>query len=193
MGYRLSKIYTKTGDDGTTGLGNGERIAKNSLRIESLGAIDELNSSLGIVRACLTAPYMPNGLELWQLQLRQIQHELFDLGGELSIPDFMLLTEHDSARLEQEIDTMNALLPPLKNFILPAGSMAIAQTHMARTICRRAERALIALILQDSPVNRLSLQYVNRLSDWLFVFARTIALHEKGQEELWLQHRKPKA
>ena len=134
MGHRLSKIYTKTGDDGTTGLGDGSRVAKDSLRVEAYGTVDELNSCMGLLRAELADDHAMQPL------LSRIQHELFDLGGELCIPNFILIKEESIARLEQAIDAMNENLPPLKDFILPAGGKAASTCHIARSVCRRAER-----------------------------------------------------
>jgi len=175
VGHRLSKIYTRTGDQGTTGLGDGSRIPKHDLRIEAIGAVDELNSHLGL---CL-AESLP---ELIQQTLTQVQHELFELGAELCIPGTQRLSELQTTRLEEVLDTLNAALPPLKEFILPRGSRATAQCHVARAVTRRAERVLFALH-EISPQNPYTLTYVNRLSDLLFVMARTLT--QRNDEILW--------
>lgn len=183
MGHRLSKIYTRTGDDGSTGLGDGQRVAKDSSRVEAYGTVDETNSAIGLLRAHLNI----GGTHHLDDNLSRIQHELFDLGGELCIPNYRILQQACIDRLEQQIDRMNEDLPMLKNFILPAGNLATAQAHMARTICRRAERRLATLIAQDDDVSPLALQYLNRLSDWLFVVSRHIAREHGGTEVLWVR------
>ena len=166
MGYRLSKIYTRTGDAGTTGLGDGSRTAKDSARIAAIGDIDETNSIIGVM-LCEVLPDDVKDL------LLGIQHDLFDLGGELSIPGAQLLGVGQPARLEQAIDHYNGTLAPLKEFILPGGTRAAALTHLARTVCRRAERKLVGLA-ENENVSETARQYVNRLSDLLFVLARSI-------------------
>jgi cob(I)alamin adenosyltransferase len=177
VGNRLSKIYTRTGDDGTTGLGNGERVRKDDLRVEAYGTVDELNSTLGVVQAC--------GLSDGPAQLLAgIQQKLFDLGGELCIPETMTLSASDVDQLELALDKLNATLPPLKDFILPGGNQAAAACHMARTVCRRAERRLISLGEQSS-VNAYSVSYLNRLSDLLFVLARSLNVASGDAEVLW--------
>lgn len=181
MGHRLSRIYTRTGDQGSTGLGDGTRIGKDAPRMETIGTVDELNSLLGIL---LTHP-MRDDL---QQCLLETQHDLFELGGELSIPGHSLITAAYSERLEQALDRLNEPLPPLKEFILPGGSPAAAACHHARSVCRRAERCMVALHAQE-PVNAQGLIYLNRLSDLLFVLARTLARAEGGQEIFW--QRKP--
>jgi cob(I)alamin adenosyltransferase len=178
MGNRLSKIYTKTGDDGTTGLGDGSRVAKDSLRVEAYGTVDELNSFVGLLRAELADDHTMQPL------LSRIQHELFDLGGELCIPNFILIKEESIARLEQAIDAMNENLPPLKDFILPAGGKAASTCHIARSVCRRAERRVLSLS-QAETISLLGLKYLNRLSDYLFVAARVLAREHGGTEVLW--------
>ncbi|GGY34428.1 ATP--cobalamin adenosyltransferase [Bacterioplanes sanyensis] len=178
MGNRLSKISTKTGDQGETGLGDGSRVSKSSLRIQAIGDVDELNSWIGLLRTELTLE------DSLQALLDQVQHDLFDLGGELAVPGFNALSETLIADLEAELELLNRELPPLKDFILPGGSKAAAQCHMARAVCRRAERALVALQQQDE-ANPLALQYLNRLSDLLFVAARALARRDGGQEVLW--------
>lgn len=182
MGNRLTKIYTRTGDDGTTGLGNGERVPKDDLRVAAYGRVDELNSHIGLLRAYVhTSPESST----YDDMLSQIQHELFNLGGELCIPTHSILTQASIDHLESQIDTFNAHLPVLKDFILPAGSVACSQAHIARCVCRHAEREMVALQKRDANLNVLALGYINRLSDWLFVFARTLARLEGGTEVLW--------
>ncbi|CAN5450729.1 cob(I)yrinic acid a,c-diamide adenosyltransferase [soil metagenome] len=183
MGNRLSKIYTKTGDQGTTGLGDGSRVAKNDVRVEAYGTVDELNSAIGIV---LAFPQLPT---LVQESLIQIQHDLFDLGGELCIPNYQVMTAVHSHYLEQILDTLNSDLPPLKEFILPGGSPAAAACHLARAICRRAERRVVTLA-QEQTINEHVVIYLNRLSDLLFVMARVLARIAGGIEVLWQHERK---
>lgn len=178
MGNRLSKIATKTGDKGDTGLGDGSRVSKHSDRIQAIGDVDELNSWIGLLRAQLAADHA------LQAVLDQIQHDLFDLGGELAVPGFNALSATLIADLEAELEVINRQLPALKEFILPGGNQAAAHCHMARAVCRRAERALVAL-MQHQSVNELALQYLNRLSDLLFVCARSLAREGGGQEVLW--------
>ena len=177
MGHRLSKIYTRTGDEGTTGLGDGSRVPKHSPRVHALGDIDELNSMLGVLLATPLPAQMAD-------ELLEIQHDLFDLGGEISIPTATLLPGSACERLEGLIDGYNEHLPPLKEFILPSGGNATAQCHVARAICRRAERVLVELATTD-PVNATALQYINRLSDLLFVLARVLARRDGGREVMW--------
>jgi cob(I)alamin adenosyltransferase len=180
MGHRLSKIYTRTGDDGTTGLGDGSRIDKDHHRMESIGTVDELNSFLGLLMAELPLDdaYMP--------LLARIQHDLFDLGGELAVPGYTMISTERIGELESSLDALNEDLPPLKNFILPGGNKPAALCHIARSVCRRAERCLVALNKTDE-VNATGRQYLNRLSDFLFVMARLLARRNGGQEVLWLQ------
>ncbi|HOM13584.1 MAG TPA: cob(I)yrinic acid a,c-diamide adenosyltransferase [Rubrivivax sp.] len=166
MGKRLTQIATRTGDDGSTGLGDGTRVAKDHLRIQALGDVDELNSSLGVL---LAEPLPPDVREL----LGTIQHELFNLGGELSIPGYELLKADAVLRLDEALAQHNAALPRLQEFILPAGTRAAALAHVSRTVARRAERALVALAAQDK-VNAAPRQYLNRLSDLMFVLARVL-------------------
>ncbi len=184
MGHRLSKIYTRTGDDGTTGLGDGSRIDKDAPRMEAIGTVDEVNSHVGVLIASL--PANDEHLPL----LSQIQHDLFDLGGELAVPGFTLISDERISAIETELDRLNEALPPLKNFILPGGSLAAAQCHLARVVCRRAERCVITLTKTDK-VNPPVRKYLNRLSDLLFVLARLIARRDGGEEVLW-QPAKPK-
>lgn len=183
MGHRLSKIYTKTGDNGTTGLGDGSRVAKNDIRVEAYGTVDELNSAIGVVLAFASLPAFV------QEALTQIQHDLFDLGGELCIPNYTVMKAAHSVYLEHVLDTLNADLPPLKEFILPGGSPAAAACHLARAICRRSERRVITLAQQQA-VNEHVIIYLNRLSDLLFVTARVLAHVEGGTEVLWQHERK---
>ncbi|HEX5340044.1 MAG TPA: cob(I)yrinic acid a,c-diamide adenosyltransferase [Gammaproteobacteria bacterium] len=177
MGNRLSKIYTRTGDDGSTGLGDGTRVAKDSARVEAYGTVDELNSSLGVLLAEKLSQELSECLT-------RIQHELFDLGGELCVPGYTAITADHIVWLEQTLDRFNAGLPPLKEFILPGGNRAAAACHLARTICRRAERRTLTLH-RASSVNSEVLRYLNRLSDLLFVLARVIARQDGGTEVLW--------
>lgn len=179
MGHRLTKIYTRTGDDGSTGLGDGSRVSKCAHRVEAFGTVDELNACVGLLRAYLAPQHWAQGL------LETIQHDLFDVGGELCIPGYTLVKLSYIERLEQAIDAATAELPPLKDFILPGGSVAAAQTHVARTVCRRAERCIAKLMENDSQVSPLSLQYINRLSDYFFVLARQLARENNGSEVLW--------
>ncbi|MFW5824083.1 MAG: cob(I)yrinic acid a,c-diamide adenosyltransferase [Marinobacter sp.] len=182
MGNRLSKIYTRTGDDGSTGLADGNRIAKNALRVEAMGTVDELSCHLGVLVAQL------DGEEAVAAILGRIQHHLFDLGGELAIPGSQVMGGQHVRWLEETLDHFNAGLPPLKNFILPGGTPAAAQCHLARAVCRRAERVMVALGHEDS-INPDGRHYLNRLSDLLFVVARVLARRNGGQEILWQQHR----
>lgn len=184
MGNRLSKIYTRTGDDGTTGLGDGTRVAKDSARVAAYGTVDELNSALGVV----LAQTLPDAV---RDTLTEVQHELFDLGGELCIPGSALVDEADIARLEQRLDGFNESLPPLKDFILPGGGAAAANCHLARTICRRAERELVTLSHHDA-VRGEAIRYLNRLSDLLFVLARVLARADGNGEVLWRHERRPR-
>ena len=177
MGHRLSKIVTRTGDDGTTGLGDGSRVPKQHLRIETLGTVDELNSQLGLL---LCEPLIEDVRTL----LLGIQHTLFDLGGELSVPGRTVLNEVQVAELESAVERLNADLPPLKEFILPGGSRAAALCHVARSACRRAERCAFALAATEM-VSPVSLRYLNRLSDLLFVLARALNRAAGAGDTLW--------
>ena len=184
MGNRLSKIYTKTGDDGTTGLGDGKRVAKDSARVAAYGTVDELNSAIGVVLAQeIPAPVRET--------LTQAQHDLFDLGGELCIPGMAMVDDADVERLETALDGFNADLPALKDFILPGGGMAAACCHVARTVCRRAEREVVSLSRQES-VRPEAIRYLNRLSDLLFVLARVLARASGHGEVLWQHERRKK-
>ena len=181
MGQRLTQIATRTGDDGSTGLGDGSRTRKDSLRVAAMGDVDELNSNLGVL---LTEP-LPDDV---RVELLDIQHDLFDLGGELCIPGFENLAEAQVARLDTLLAKHNATLPRLAEFILPGGSRAAAVAHVARTVCRRAERAIVALG-QDEAVRPVCRQYVNRLSDLLFVLARVLNRHAGGTDVMWQKGR----
>jgi cob(I)alamin adenosyltransferase len=178
MGHRLSKIYTRTGDDGSTGLGDGTRVPKEHLRVEAYGTVDEANSALGVV---LAVPGLP---ETVLHALTEVQHDLFDLGGELAVPGYSVLTEAHVTALEDAVEQLNAQLPPLKEFILPGGSEAAARCHVARTVARRAERRCWTLAHAEN-TRGVALIYLNRLSDTLFVLARSLARHEAGTEVLW--------
>ena len=182
MGNRLSRIYTRTGDDGSTGLGDGSRTAKDSARVEAYGTVDELNSVLGTV----LAQTLPDDVR--ELLVR-VQHQLFDLGGELCIPGHAAVSTEDVSGLEQALDRLNEGLPPLKEFILPGGGAAAAHCHLARTVCRRAERCTVTLARAE-PVRAEALQYLNRLSDLLFVVARVLARASGAGEVLWKHERR---
>jgi cob(I)alamin adenosyltransferase len=179
MGNRLSRIYTRTGDDGTTGLGDGSRVPKDALRVNAFGTVDEANSALGV----LLAVALPDDV---RALLTTVQHQLFDLGGELCIPGHAAIQAADVAALERQLDQYNADLPVLKEFILPAGGEAAARCHLARTIVRRAERETVSLARHE-PVRAEALHYLNRLSDLLFVLARVLARADGHGEVLW-QH-----
>lgn len=181
MGHRLSRIYTRTGDQGTTGLGNGNRVSKNSLRVHAMGDVDELNASIGL----LLCEALPD--EVREL-LVGVQHDLFDLGGELCIPGMTMISEGHVSRLENALDGLNDSLEPLKDFILPGGSRAAALAHLARTVCRRAERMTVALS-QEEAVNDAPRQYLNRLSDLLFVLGRVLNRADGHGDVLWQKGR----
>ena len=181
MGNRLSKIVTRTGDDGTTGLADGSRVGKDTLRIAALGDVDELNSMLGLLLAEVPPADIAD-------ELVDIQHDLFDCGGEMAIPGYVAMTMAQVERLVGWVEVHNAPLPPLKEFILPGGHRSAALAHLARTTCRRAERAVVALgraEAQTKPVNPLTLQYLNRLSDYLFILARTLNRRAGRGDVLW--------
>lgn len=203
MGNRLSKIYTKTGDDGSTGMADGSRVSKADLLFEVMGDVDELNSNLGLVKSYYQLGLRTvdnnaaenSGLAAHMAQLNQpdfgqvlqiIQHLLFNLGGELAMPEYPGISETHTAWLEQQIDAMNAHLPPLKDFILPTGSVLVSQLHIARCVCRRAERHGVAL-RQSNPeaIRATALAFINRLSDWLFVASRFCCAPAQRQEVLW--------
>jgi cob(I)alamin adenosyltransferase len=177
MGYRLSKIYTRTGDAGTTGLGDGSRIGKDAPRIAALGDVDELNAILGLL-LCETLP------DEVRILMTGVQHDLFDLGGELSVPGGAFLKDTQPGRLEAAIDRYNGELEPLKEFILPGGTRAAALTHHARTVCRRAERSVVA-VAHNEAVSDAARQYLNRLSDLLFVLARWLNKDAGQGDVLW--------
>ena len=182
MGHRLSKIYTKTGDDGTTGLGDGTRVAKDSARVAAYGTVDEANSAIGLV----LASECPDDI---RALLTTVQHQLFDLGGELCIPGHAAIFDADIDALERALDALNADLPPLKDFILPGGGAAAARCHLARTVVRRAERETVTLARHD-PVRPEAVRYLNRLSDLLFVLARVLARASGHGEVLWAKQRR---
>ncbi len=181
MGKRLTQIATRTGDDGTTGLGDGTRTDKDALRVHAMGDVDELNSVLGVL-ACEDLP------DDVRAALSDIQHDLFDLGGELSIPGYIAVTDAHVLRLESAVERFNADLPPLKEFILPGGARAAGLAHVSRTVCRRAERALVHLA-QSETVSDATRKYLNRLSDLLFVLARVLNREAKVSDVLWRKDR----
>lgn len=182
MGNRLSKIYTKTGDDGSTGLGDGSRVAKDSVRVGAYGTVDEANSTIGLV----LASELPDGI---RMLLTAVQHQMFDLGGELCIPGHAAIFDADIERLEHHLDAYNDELPPLKDFILPGGGEAASRCHVARTVVRRAERETVALSRQEA-VRPEAVRYLNRLSDLLFVLARVLARASGHGEVLWNHDRR---
>ena len=182
MGNRLSKIYTRTGDDGSTGLGDGSRVSKDSARVTAYGTVDEANSAIGVVLAC----ELPEPV---RALLVSVQHHLFDLGGELCIPGHAAVFDADIEHLEQQLDAFNADLPPLKDFILPGGGPAAAHCHLARTVCRRAEREVVTLSHHDA-VRPEAIRYLNRLSDLLFVLSRVLARASGHGEVLWKHERR---
>jgi cob(I)alamin adenosyltransferase len=177
MGYRLSKIYTRTGDQGTTTLGDGSRVDKDSIRIEVVGTIDELNSVIGMVLSHKTPKPIRKCLS-------RVQHELFDLGGEVSIPDHVIIDEAHIKRLEVDLDHFNTDLPHLREFILPGGGRATSVCHLARAVCRRAERCAVSLA-RTEPLSPQVIAYLNRLSDLLFVVSRVLSRNEGRGEVMW--------
>ncbi len=189
---RLTRIYTRTGDDGSTGLADGQRLRKDSERIVAMGDIDELNALIGLLRAspfpeseaAPGTPVLKQKLPAIDESLATIQHRLFDIGGELALPGQSVAQASWVARLEEQLDALNGDLPPLQEFILPGGNLPAAQCHQARTVCRRAERALLRLSNSEK-VNSASLKYLNRLSDLLFVVARVLARVDGGREVTW--------
>ena len=181
MGNRLSKIATRTGDAGTTGLGDGSRIDKDALRVHAMGDVDELNSHIGAL-ICEDIP------DVMKQELFSIQHDLFDMGGELCIPGYTMITEAQVLRLDALLAKYNADLPPLKDFILPGGSRAASMAHVCRTVCRRAERALVS-VGKAEHVNEAPRQYMNRLSDLLFVLSRVLNRYAGGSDVLWEKER----
>ncbi|WYK05984.1 cob(I)yrinic acid a,c-diamide adenosyltransferase [Cereibacter sphaeroides f. sp. denitrificans] len=182
MGNRLTKIVTRTGDTGTTGLSDGARVDKDAPRMEAIGTVDELSSQMGLAQALIAGS--PEGAALCET-LSLVQHDLFDLGGALSMPLAPLLSEAHVARLDGILEALNAELPPLKEFILPGGSAAIAALHVARCVARRAERRLVSLLADEPQDGASGLAYLNRLSDLLFVMARTVARQEGVAEHYW--------
>jgi len=177
LGNRLTRIYTRSGDDGTTGLAGGSRLTKDHARIDTIGSVDELNSFIGLLRA----QTLPEAIDR---PLEAVQHRLFDLGGELAMPGTEVIGDPRVIDLEKTLDRFNADLPPLEEFILPGGSEAAARCHVARAVCRRAERDLVRLSRLE-PVNSASSRYLNRLSDLLFVLARVLARRDGGEEVIW--------
>jgi cob(I)alamin adenosyltransferase len=184
MGNRLSKIVTRTGDNGTTGLGDGRRVDKDNPHVQAMGDVDELNSHIGL----LLCEDLPQAI---REALIQVQHELFDIGGELCIPGHTAITEEDVLRLDELLAQYNANLTPLKDFILPGGTRAAAQAHVCRTVCRRAERSIVTLG-KDEYLNDYSRQYMNRLSDLLFVLSRALNRDAGGKDSLWQKERRLK-
>lgn len=183
MGHRLTKITTRTGDAGETGLGDGARVGKDSPRVQALGDVDELNSAIGV----LLAEDLP---EAMRAALQAVQQDLFDVGGELSIPGHRMVSAAQVARLDTQLEAWNAGLAPLKEFILPGGSRAAAAAHLARAVCRRAERSVVALGRAQG-VSEHTRQYLNRLSDLLFVAGRALNRHAGRGDVLWQHERKP--
>lgn len=177
MGNRISKVYTRTGDDGTTAMADGSRQPKHSPVMQAIGDVDELNAVIGLLRA----EDLPDSIDI---QLKLIQNDLFSMGGELSMPEFQLIDDGYIARLENDLDVMNEDLTPLKDFILPAGNRKVAVCHLARTVCRRAERSLVEYQQEFSVRDKL-LSYINRLSDYLFVLARYLARQSGCEEDYW--------
>lgn len=177
MGYRLTKITTKTGDKGTTGLGDGTRVSKDHIRVEAIGTIDECNSAIGV----LLAYPLPKAIKE---TLTRVQHKLLNVGGELCIPGYRLISPQNVIFLEKKINELNQNLPPLKDFILPTGGLGSSFCHFARTICRRAERKVVTLHQRET-INEQTLKYLNRLSDYLFVAARVLTRYERKKEVLW--------
>ena len=184
MGNRLTQIATRTGDEGTTGLGNNQRVSKNSLRVHAMGDVDELNSHIGL----LLCEAMPDDV---RTLLVEVQHQLFNLGGELSIPGFELLKAEAVAVLDQALKKYNAQLPKLEEFILPAGNRAASQAHICRTVARRAERATVALGNEEA-LNDAPRQYLNRLSDLMFVLSRVLNRMDGGTDVYWQSERMKK-
>jgi len=185
MGQRLTQISTRTGDNGTTGLGNNQRVSKNSLRVHAMGEVDELNSHIGV----LLCEDMPSDV---RDVLVEVQHQLFNLGGELSIPGFELLKAEAVAALDEALTHYNAQLPQLQEFILPAGSRGASLAHVCRTVARRAERATVALGNEES-LNETPKQYLNRLSDLMFVLARVLNRMNGGDDVYWKSQRMKQA
>ena len=181
MGNRLSKLATKTGDDGTTGIGGNQRLDKDSARIEAIGTVDELNACIGMT---CSQGIDSNIAEV----LTEVQHRLFDLGGELAMPGYTLVEDKHVSQLDTWLDEFNSQLPPLKEFVLPKGDLATTSCHLARTICRRAERRIVTLSRNEA-INQCTRIYLNRLSDLLFVFCRLLARVDSNSEEMWRSKR----
>ena len=181
MGHRLSKIATRTGDDGSTGLGDGSRTRKDALRVRAMGDVDELNSQIGL----LLAEPLPDEV---RADLLDIQHDLFDLGGELCIPGFTMLKDTQVARLDEKLAHYNATLPRLEEFVLPGGTRPASLAHVCRTVCRRAERSIVTLGAEEK-LNEAPRQYANRLSDLLFVLARVLNRAAGGSDVQWQQRK----
>ena len=179
MGNRLSKITTRTGDDGTTGLGDGSRNPKDDIRMQAIGDVDELNSHIGVLRSALDEQ------DPEQVLLSALQHHLFDLGGELAVPGFELVTDEHLAEIETHAARLNEPLPALKEFILPGGTLPASHCHVARAVARRAERSVVALRHQDDNVRMACQQYLNRVSDVLFILARSLCRRDGGTEVYW--------
>jgi cob(I)alamin adenosyltransferase len=188
MGNRLTQISTRTGDSGMTGLGDGTRVEKAHDRICAMGDVDELNSQIGVL---LTEEFPAAVDDAMRAILNQIQHDLFDLGGEICIPGYTLLKEDQILYLDEQLALYNAKLPALAEFILPGGTRAAAQTHVCRTVCRRAERAIVHLGLKET-INDTPRLYTNRLSDLLFVLARYLNLSAGGKDVMWNHHKSPR-
>ncbi|MGH8444809.1 MAG: cob(I)yrinic acid a,c-diamide adenosyltransferase [Solimonas sp.] len=178
MGNRLSKIVTRTGDAGTTGLASGDRVAKTHPRVSAMGELDELNSNLGVLLAHAALP------QRCRDALGVVQHRLFDIGGELALPGHVAIRDEHVDQLEEWVETFNADLPPLKDFVLPGGSPVAAQAHLTRAVVRRAERGLWA-VHGETPLNPSALRYLNRLSDLMFVIGRLLARADGGSEVIW--------
>ena len=191
MGKRLTKIYTKTGDAGDTGLGDGSRISKTHARVCAMGDIDELNAQIGLLTAHLSLTSITKLTDIAPF-IERMQHRIFDLGGEVSIPGFQLIHDQHVTMIEVELDRMNEALAPLENFIIPGGSILIAQCHVARSVCRRAERSLVSL-QEIETVNASGVRFLNRLSDYFFVLARFCALQTGQPECLWQKDDAPVA
>lgn len=191
MGKRLTKIYTKTGDAGDTGLGDGSRIPKTHARVCAMGDIDELNAQIGLLTAHLSLTSIATLTDIAPF-IERLQHRIFDLGGEVSIPGFQLIHDQHVTIIEVELDRMNEALAPLENFIIPGGSILIAQCHVARSVCRRAERSLVSL-QEIETVNASGVRFLNRLSDYFFVLARFCALQTGQPECLWQKDDAPSA
>ena len=191
MGKRLTKIYTKTGDAGDTGLGDGSRIPKTHARVCAMGDIDELNAQIGLLTAHLSLTSITKLTDIAPF-IERLQHRIFDLGGEVSIPGFQLIHDQHVTMIEVELDRMNEALAPLENFIIPGGSILIAQCHVARSVCRRAERSLVSL-QEIETVNASGVRFLNRLSDYFFVLARFCALQTGQPECLWQKDDAPQA